>query len=57
MCTYTSAVNRILPLQKRFPLSEKKGLGFRAEFYNILNRANFANPAATLANALGTGTN
>jgi len=25
--------------------------------YNILNRANFSNPPATLGNALGTGTN
>ena len=46
-----------LTLQKRFLLSEKKRLEFRAEFYNVLNRANFANPPATLANALGTGAN
>lgn len=52
-----SLVQLDLTLQKRFLLSEKKSLEFRAEFYNILNRANFANPPATLANALGTGTN
>lgn len=27
---------------------------FRAEFFNLFNRANFANPPATLPNALGT---
>jgi hypothetical protein len=44
-----------LTLHKRFGLSEKSNVELRAEFYNLLNRANFANPPATLANALGTG--
>ena len=44
-------------LHKRFKLDEIRNLEFRAEVYNILNRANFANPPATLGNALGTGTN
>jgi hypothetical protein len=42
---------------KKFPIDEKRNLEFRAEFYNILNRANFANPPAVLATGLGTGTN
>lgn len=44
-----------LTLQKSFTLHEKVSLAFRSEFYNVLNRANFANPPATLANALGVG--
>ena len=39
---------------KRFKLTEVRIIEFRAEMYNILNRANFANPPATLAYALGT---
>ena len=41
---------------KRFPIDEKRNFEFRAEFYNILNRANFANPPAVLATGLGTAT-
>ncbi len=44
-------------VSKRFAITEAKNFEFRAEFYNILNRANFASPPSTLANALGTGTN
>ncbi len=44
-------------LHKKFRISEATNVEFRAEFYNILNHTNFANPAATLGNALGTGTN
>jgi hypothetical protein len=44
-------------LHKQFALDEKRNLEFRAEFYNILNRANFANPPAVLATGLGTGAN
>lgn len=44
-----------LTLQKRFPLNEKLNLEFRSEIYNVLNRANFANPPAQLSNALGVG--
>ena len=29
---------------KRFPISESKNLEFRAEFFNLLNHVNFANP-------------
>jgi hypothetical protein len=44
-------------LHKKFVLTERVNLEFRAEMYNILNHANFANPPAVLNNALGTGTN
>ncbi len=46
-----------LTLHKRFPLTERINFEFRAEAYNILNHANFANPPITLANNLGTGAN
>lgn len=39
-------------LHKRFNLDEVRNLEFRAEFYNIFNHVNFANPPAVLANAL-----
>jgi hypothetical protein len=40
-------------LHKQFKIDEKRNFEYRAEFYNILNHANFANPPATAANALG----
>jgi hypothetical protein len=43
-----------LTLQKRFHVSERLNMEFRTEIYNIFNRANFANPSSTLANALGS---
>ncbi len=46
-----------LTLHKRFRLSERMNIEFRGEIYNLFNRANFSNPPAALANALGTGTN
>jgi len=46
-----------LTLQKRFRMNERFNLEFRSEIYNLLNHANFANPPAMLANALGTGNN
>jgi hypothetical protein len=39
-------------LHKRFAVNERVNVEFRSEFYNILNRANFGNPPAQLANAL-----
>ncbi|MDQ2900152.1 MAG: hypothetical protein M3Y07_10165 [Acidobacteriota bacterium] len=33
-----------LSVLKRFPIAEKKRLEFRAEFFNMLNNVNFANP-------------
>jgi len=44
-------------LHKRFVIRESQNIEFRAEIYNLLNRANFANPPAQLAAALGTGAN
>ncbi len=43
-----------LTLGKRFRI-ERHTIAFHAEFYNLFNRANFANPPGVLANALGTG--
>jgi hypothetical protein len=42
---------------KRFVLGGASNVEFRAEVFNLFNRDNFANPVATLPNALGTGTN
>jgi hypothetical protein len=44
-------------LHKRFPIDEKRNIEFRAEFYNLFNHANFANPPAVLATGLGTAAN
>lgn len=43
-----------LILNKRFRFSESKSLESRTEIFNILNHANFANPASTLNVALPT---
>ena len=45
-----------LTLQKRFRISETMNIEFRSEFYNLFNRANFANPPAVLPNTLGSST-
>lgn len=45
-----------LTLQKRFAITERMNIEFRTEFYNLFNRANFANPPATLPNNLTTTT-
>jgi hypothetical protein len=44
-------------INKRFSLGGNANFEFRAEIFNLLNRDNFANPVATLPNALGVGTN
>jgi hypothetical protein len=40
-------------LHKRFAVTERMNVEFRAEIYNLLNHTNFANPPAVLANFLG----
>lgn len=44
-------------VHKLFRITERQNLEFRAEMYNIFNRANFTNPPAQLSNSLGTGSN
>jgi hypothetical protein len=44
-----------LTVHKAFSIAEKAKLEFRAEIYNLLNRANLANPSAVLNFPLGTG--
>ena len=44
-----------LTLHKQLPVTERVNFEFRAEIYNIFNRANFANPPATLAVGLPNG--
>jgi hypothetical protein len=44
-------VNLDLALAKLFPVAESRNFEFRAEFYNLLNHPNFANPIGNL-NAL-----
>ncbi len=39
-------------LQKNVPVGEQRRLEFRAEFFNILNHANFANPNSTVSSPL-----
>ena len=39
-------------LNKRFRFSERIGLEFRTEIFNIFNHTNFGDPASTLSNAL-----
>ncbi len=46
-----------LTLHKIFPIREQMNMEFRAEVYNIFNKANFNNPPAVLNYALGTGAN
>ena len=46
-----------LTAQKRFQIHEQINVEFRAEIYNLFNRANFANAPVQLNQSLGTGTN
>jgi len=46
-----------LTLHKRFPVTEKARLEFRAEIYNLFNHTNFANPVSRLNDALGVNAN
>lgn len=46
------AVQADVALQRMFRVAEKVGLRLRAEFFNILNHPNFANPTNSLTSAL-----
>jgi hypothetical protein len=37
--------------RSRFPLKDSRAVEFRAEFFNLLNNVNFANPVSNLNNA------
>ncbi len=41
-----------MQVTRRFPIGEAHALEFRTDLYNIFNHPNFANPSATLPNAL-----
>jgi hypothetical protein len=40
---------------KRFPLGESKNIELRAEFFNLVNHLNFANPISNLNAVLSSG--
>jgi hypothetical protein len=42
-------------LIKRFPISESKNIEFRAEFFNVFNHVNFANPISNLNAFVSSG--
>ena len=41
-----------LTLSKKFAVTERANIQFRTEIFNVFNTSNFANPSATLSNAL-----
>jgi len=45
-----------LSLFRHFPLTEKLGMEFRAEAYNVLNNPEFANPNNSRFSGQGLGT-
>ena len=47
-----AATQADIGVQRQFRITEKIGLRFRAEFFNILNHPNFANPNTDLTNTL-----
>jgi hypothetical protein len=42
-------------ISKRFPFAESKNIEFRAEFFNLLNQVNFANPISNLNAVTSSG--
>jgi hypothetical protein len=42
---------------KRFPINESKNIELRAEFFNLFNHANFANPISNLSAVPATSIN
>ena len=49
-------VNLDFSISKHFPLSETKRLEFRAEFFNLFNHVNLANPISNLNAVTASGT-
>jgi len=47
--------NLDLALGKHFPVRESLNVEFRAEFFNLFNQVNYANPISNLNAALGSG--
>jgi len=47
-----NATQADIAVQRVFRLTERAGIRFRGEFFNILNHPNFGSPANSLANAL-----
>ena len=43
-------------LRRQFSLVERVSLQFRAEFFNLLNHPNFADPSGSLGSVSGAGT-
>ena len=48
-------VNVDVSIIKRFPISETKNIEFRAEFFNLFNHLNFANPISNFNAIPSTG--
>ena len=44
-----------LPISKHFPLRESANIEFRAEFFNLFNQVNLANPISNFNAVSGTG--
>ncbi len=48
-------VNLDLAVAKRLPFAESRSVEFRAEYFNLTNHVNFANPISNLNAVSGTG--
>ncbi len=48
-------VNLDFSIAKLFPIAESRNFEFRAEFFNLFNHANFANPISNLNALFGSG--
>jgi hypothetical protein len=44
-----------LAIAKKFPFSESRNIEFRAEFFNLLNQVNLANPISNLNAVVSSG--
>jgi hypothetical protein len=50
-----SQVNVDLAINKRFPVRESSSFDFRAEFFNLFNHVNLANPISDLNAVISSG--